>query len=68
MSRRHEPDTPFMMNEILDLCHGTHEDFLEAFLCDWHVLGQLHVHRLGEWVLNEEIRKAYPKLVIDGTP
>ena len=45
-----------------------HEDSLDSVLCDWIILGKLCDCRLGEWTQNEEIKKTYLKLAIEGTP
>ena len=66
-NRRH-PVTTSMVRLMHKIALRSDPDSLQAALFDWNVLGRVYGFRCSEWAQNEEDRKNFPKLHIDGTP
>ena len=68
MLNRREPVTDEMIEEMWEICKDLDPDSLECALLDWNILGRYLGFRLSEWAQNEENKRNYPLLAIDGTP
>ena len=68
MPRRCEPVTLPMIDNMKIKCRTLDSDCLDSALYDWHVMGNMFGFRLLEWAQNNENKKHFPLLAVDGTP
>ena len=68
MPHRRNPVTTPMILHMCAVAKNADQDSAQAAIYDWNVLGRVYGFRCSEWAQNDEDRKHFPKLNIDGTP